>query len=289
MKTPLKNLLLLVSMLCTVHVMASNTKPLQLEGHYHMPAVSPTMEHILLAGEPGEGLYLYTVSTQEIIKISDNDASSYGYSWDQNGNQFYFLEKPEDGNMSDAVVMTYSLADQKASVNEMDIINSYLPSFQGVDENAPNQIVVYTDLDDLQIYSMDLITRETQNITQDPESQFYSAILSHDKSKIAVHRDADIMIYTLDGSAEPYVIGQGIATQWSPDDRYVLGFMDESEDGHDISGSEIYLFDTQDKKVQQVTHTPDVAEFYPVYFGENQLIYSDPINNKISTISTTQH
>ncbi len=285
MKTHSKNLQLLVSMLLCLHVGASNQNSLHIEGNYFKPVVSPNLEYILLSGDPGEGLFLYSTSTQEFKKISDNEASTYGYSWDLNGQQFYYLEKPEDANMSESVVMTYSLAEGKASPSQLDIPCTYLPSFSGVDEQSADQLVVYTDLDDLQIYSINLITRENNNITLDPESQFYEAVLSHDQSKIAVHRDADIMIFTLDGSEKPYVIGQGIATQWSADDRYILGFMDESVDGHELSGSEIYLYDTQTREAHQMTDTEEKAEMYPVFYGKDQIIYSDPLNNQISTLS----
>ncbi len=290
MKAPLKTLLLVVSTVISLNLSASDTSPLRIEGHYFRLAVSPDLEHILLGGESGDGLYLYTKSTQEIKKISDNVASNYGYSWDDNGEQFYFLEKPEDANMAESIVMTYSISDGKAHPSELDINCTYLPSFHGMDEFSENQWIVYTDLDDLQIYAMDLMTREKRNVTQDPSSEFYSAILSHDQTKVAVHRDADIMIYTLDGSAEPYVIGQGIATEWSADDRYVLGFLDESRDGHELSGSEIYLFDTQTKKAKQITSTDTKIETDPAFYGEDQIIYSDPLNKEISTISiTTQY
>ncbi len=288
MKTPFKILLCMASTLISVDSVATQNLPLKIEGHYSRPAVSPNLDYILLAGEQGEGLFLYNSGTQEIKKISDNIASSYGYSWDANGKQFYYLEKPEEANMSESVVMTYSLEDGKSSPSQMDIPCTYLPSFHGVDEQSENQIVVYTDLDDLQIYAIDLLSRETTNLTQDPESQFYSAILSHDQSKIAVHRDADIMIYTLDGSEEPYIIGQGIATQWSPDDQYLIGFRDESVDGHELSGSELYIFDLETKSAHQITSTEDRAETFPVFYGKDQILYSDPLNNVISTISLKQ-
>lgn len=277
-----------ILVLGTLQIYAQGTAkpvPLGIEGQYSNSLPSPDGSYILLSSVEKPGLFLYSKSTNQVTQISDNSASNFGYSWDDNGQYFYYIEQPEGVTKAYSNVMTYSIEKGEAYENQDDVSAVCLPSFTGLDEGAENQIVAFINFDDLQAYTIDLITREQKNITQDDSKQYYYPVLSDDKTKMAVHSGSDIYIYTLDGSEAPYAIGQGIATDWSSDGRYVLGFLDESEDGHELDGSELYLFDTKSHSVVQITDTKDIIEVYPSFYGDNQILFSDAANSQILTIT----
>ena len=240
---------------------------IEAEGFYTNPVFSPTGEFVLLTGEHLKGVYLLNLKDKSIKEISDRPGSGYGYSWDKSGESFYFKEKAEKEYFTNSKVVNYYVKDNH-SKKATEIDHNYLPSYDG-----KNQVVVYTNLSNLKIEAKDLSTSKTWTVTN-AEGQFYNAIISHDGKKIAVHNGADIFVYTIDGNSKGRKIGTGIATAWTDDDKHLIGFLDESEDGHSVSNSELYLFDVQNAKTKKITSTEVIAEMFPTIF-KDQIIFSD--------------
>jgi len=240
---------------------------IEVEGFYTNPVFSPNGEFVLLTGEHLKGVYLLNLKDKSIKEISDKPGSGYGYSWDKSGESFYFKEKAEKEYFTNSKVVNYYVKDNH-SKKATEIDHNYLPSY-----NGKNQVVVYTNLSNLKIEAKDLSTSKTWTVTN-AEGQFYNAILSHDGKKIAVHNGSDIFVYDIDGNSKGRRIGTGIATAWTDDDKHLIGFLDESEDGHSVSNSELYLFDVQNAKTKKITNTEVIAEMFPTIF-KDQIIFSD--------------
>jgi len=240
---------------------------IEVDGFYTNPVFSPNGEFVLLTGEHLKGVYLLNLKDKSVKEISDKPGSGYGYSWDKSGESFYFKEKAEKDYFTNSKVVNYYVKDNH-SKKATEIDHNYLPSYDG-----KNQVVVYTNLSNLKIEAKDLSTSKTWTVTN-AEGQFYNAILSHDGKKIAVHNGADIFVYAIDGNSKGRKIGTGIATAWTDDDKHLIGFLDESEDGHSVSNSELYLFDVQNAKTKKITNTEVIAEMFPTIF-KDQIIFSD--------------
>ena len=261
---------MLCSLLLSVSIYAQkidNFERIEVNGFYTNPVFSPTGEFVLLTGEHLKGVYLLNLKDKSVKEISDKPGSGYGYSWDKSGESFYFKEKAEKDYFRNSKVVNFYVKDNHSKkVSEID--HNYLPSY-----NGKNEVVIYTNLSNLKIEAKDLTTSKTWTVTND-EGQFYNAILSHDGKKIAVHNGADIFVYDIDGNSKGRKIGTGIATAWTDDDKQLIGFLDESEDGHTVSNSELYLFDVQNAKTKKITNTEVIAEMFPTIF-KDQIIFSD--------------
>lgn len=271
-----KNLLFSIFLLLTVKLQAqefSKPKEITLKGIFTNPVASPDGKYVLLTQEHNHGVFLLDLETNEINPISTKEGIGYGYTWDLDSQTFYFKEKGEKEYFSNSRVKAYSIKDKRAT--QIDLNHNLLPSF-----NGKNEIVVHTNPFTLQIEATNLKTQKKWSITND-EGQYYNAILSHDGKKVAVHKAADIWVYNIDGSDKGKLIGQGIATSWSTDDKYLIGFLDESLDGHSISNSEILLFDVENARTKKLTSTENQFEMFPSLFGENQVIFSDEKSGKI--------
>jgi len=240
---------------------------IEVDGFYTNPLFSPTGEFVLLTGEHMKGVYLLNLKDKSVKEISDKPGSGYAYSWDKSGESFYFKEKAENEYFTNSKVINYYVKDNH-SKKASEIAQNYLPSY-----NGKNQIVVYTNLSNLKIEAKDLTTSKTWTVTN-AEGQFYNAILSNDGKKVAVHDGADIFVYDIDGNSKGRKIGTGIATAWTDDDKHLIGFLDESEDGHSVSNSELYLFEVQNAKTKKITNTEVIAEMFPTIF-KDQIIFSD--------------
>lgn len=239
---------------------------IELDGFYTNPVFSPTGEFVLLTGEHLKGVYLLDLSNNSVKQISDKPGSGYAYSWDKSGDSFYYKERSEKEYVTNSKVINFYVKDSYSKKAEID--HNYLPSY-----NGKSEVVVYTNLSNLKIEAKDLSSSKTWIVTND-EGQFYNAILSHDATKIAVHNGADIFVYDIDGNSKGRKIGTGITTAWTDDDKHLIGFLDESEDGHTISNSELYLFDVQNARTKKITNTEVIAEMFPT-IHQDKIIFAD--------------
>lgn len=275
-----QKILLIATLAFSLHLQAqtlSTPKQLKAKGAYSNPVVSPDGKYALLTGEHLKGVFLLNLKDNSVKQISDADGSGYSYTWDADGKQFYFREKGEKDYFSDAKVVRYNIATKKRT-QLSDISSTYLPAYKGQNSD----VVVYTNLTTLKIEAKNLKTAKSWIITNE-EGQFYNALLSHDGTKVAVHKGADIYIYDIDGKTNGLKIGTGIATAWSQDDKNLIGFLDESKDGHSVSNSDLYLFDSSTEKPVKLTSTEDTIEMFPCFYGTDKVMFTDDKTGKIYT------
>lgn len=252
-----------------------------IDGFYTNPIVSPNGKFVLLSTHHYKGAFVLNLKTNEITQISDKEGSGYGYSWDNNNEMVYFKQKEAKEYFSDSKVYSYSLKDKRTTLRT-DIDINMLSSYHGIDEKATSQIVVYTNQTTLKIEAKDLISKQTWVITSE-EGQYYNALLSPDGKKVAVHKGADIYVYDVNGNGKGQRIGTGLATSWSADNQYVIGFLDTSEDGHNVTNSELYLFDTKSLMSKKVSNTEVLLEMFPSFVSKNKVLFTDDKTGGIYT------
>lgn len=243
------------------------------DGFYTNPVVSPNGKFVLVTGHHFKGAYVLNLKTNQITQISDKEGSGYGYSWDDNNETVYFKQKEQKEYFSDSKVYSYSLKDKKTTLRS-DIDSNMMSSYHGKEKNVTSQIVVYTNITTLKIEAKDLISKRSWVITSE-EGQYYNALLSPNGKKVAVHKGSDIYVYEVNGNGKGQKVGTGIATSWSADNQHVLGFLDTSEDGHNVTNSEIYLFDSKTLKSKKVTNTEVLLEMFPSFVGKNKVLFTD--------------
>lgn len=119
-------------------------------------------------------------------------------------------------------------------------------------------VIVYLDQNTRMVKAHTLGGSKQWNVTND--GQYYGLILSPDRAKIIVHKNGKVFVYASDGSGLISSLGEGIANSWSPDEKNILFFIDEITDGHSISGSELYLINSDGSQKWQLTHTLNIFE-----------------------------
>ena len=281
----MKKILLFILVISNSHSVFSQKiekmERVDVDGFYTNPIVSPNGQFALLTGHHFKGAYVLNLLTNEITQISDKDGSGYGYSWDNNNEIVYFKQKEAKEYFSDSKVYSYSLKDKNILLrNDIDI--NMMSSYHGVEKNAESQIVVYTNMTTLKIEAKDLISKKSWVITSE-DGQYYNALLSPNGQKVAVHKGADIYVYDVNRTGKGQKIGTGLATSWSADNQYLLGFLDTSEDGHNVTNSELYLFDSQTLKSKKVTNTEVLLEMFPSFISENKVLFTDDKTGAIYT------
>ncbi len=281
----MKKILLFILVMITNHSVFSQKiekmSRVDVDGFYTNPIVSPNGKFTLLTGHHFKGAYLLNLKTNEITQISDKDGSGYGYSWDNNSEMVYFKQKEAKEYYSDSKVYSYSLQTRTTTLMP-DIDINTLSSYHGVTKNATSHIVVYTNMTTLKIEAKDLISKRSWVITSE-DGQYYNALLSPDGKKVAVHNGSDIYVYDSNGTGKGQKIGTGIATSWSSDNEHLLGFLDTSEDGHNVTNSELYLFDIKTLKSRKITDTEVLLEMFPSFIGKDKVLFTDDKTGAIYT------
>lgn len=248
-------------------------RQIEVEGFYTNPLASPDGQHVLLSGHHLKGVYILDLNTNKVIQITDKEGSGYGYSWDQNSDTVYFRQKEEKDYFTNAKAFSYSISSRKTvAVPELEV--NTISSYHGKSKDETNHIVVYTNLATLKIEARDLVAKKSWVVTSE-EGQYYNALLSPDGSKVAVHKGADIYIYDIIGKGEGKKIGTGLATSWSKDGKYIIGFLDESEDGHNVSNSELYWFDIEKGTSKKLTNTEVLFEMFPSFIDNQTIIFTE--------------
>jgi tricorn protease-like protein len=281
----MKRRLLILSALASSHFIFSQSiekmNRVDVDGFYTNPVVSPNGKFALVTGHHFKGVYVLNLKSNQITQISDKEGSGYGYSWDYSNQMVYFKQKEAKEYFSDSKVYSYSLKEKKSTLRT-DIDINMLSSYHGKEKNATSQIVVYTNMTTLKIEAKDLISKKSWVITTE-EGQYYNALLSPDGKKVAVHKGSDIYVYDINGNGKGQKIGTGIATSWSADNQHLLGFLDTSEDGHNVTNSELFLFDIKTLKSKKVTNTEVLLEMFPSFISKNKVLFTDDKTGAIYT------
>jgi len=251
----------------------TKAKELKIDEFFSNPVPSPDGKYILVTGKQLNGVSIIETKTKKIIPVSIISGSGYAYSWSHDGKSIFFKAKPENGYVEDSEVFEYNIQTKKTE--KININHNFLPSY-----NGKNNIIVYTNIHTLKIEAIDLKTNKSWVVTN-TDGQFYSATLSHDGKKVALHEGSNIYVYNIDGSGLIADLGMGIATSWSLDDKYLIGYNSESEDGHEISNSDIYLFDLKKSKSVKLSNSKNLLEANPCFVSKNKIIYSDENTGEI--------
>lgn len=106
------------------------------------------------------------------------------------------------------------------------------------------------------------------------KQRYYNLLASPNGRYLAANNGSEIVLIDLKTNTES-ILGKGLHTSWHPLGNYLIGFLDESTDGHNISNSDIFLWDVNTGKQTQITNTKDIFEAYPNFKNNTSIIYSD--------------
>lgn len=262
----------------------SNIKKMTTSGNYSNAIMSPNEKFVLLTKPNFKGVYVLDIKAKKITSINNQIGSGYGYCWSNDSKKIYYKEKKENDFVKNSLVKSYDIKSKKVLVHNK-INHNYINSI--INAKDSNDIIVYTNTMTLKIEGKKLNSDKSWIITND-DGQYYNPILSNDMKKVIVHKGADIFVFNSDGTGLLKKVGTGIATGWSQDDRFIIGFLDESIDGHQVSNSDLYCFDFINGNTKKITSTENLFEMYPSFYSNgNKIIFSDDKSGKIYTADIT--
>ncbi|MBN8703677.1 MAG: PD40 domain-containing protein [Bacteroidetes bacterium] len=228
---------------------------------------SPKGDAICFSDEKMNSVYIKKInSTAKPTLAFAGNGCGYFPTWTNNGNSILMKNKKgkEFGFTTETV--EYNVL-SKRSIAKPDVLFAAIPSYAA--GTSTENTLVYIN-SKLQLIKKDASGRET---VLESDQDCYQPILSPDKKSVAVHIGSDVWIYDLANKKHPINCGQLLANSWSPDSKYLLGHIDESTNGHDISNSELYLIDTKSNSKIKLTSTKDLYEINPSWSLDGKRIY----------------
>ncbi len=242
-----------------------------------MPVWSPNGDKLLVATSHGMMLKMIDLNARNNIKeISKCRGAGFEASWSADGEKVFFRYK-ENEKQIHPEIKSISLSDGKMKSSNLHP-NGLMSASKAIKGNDP---IVFVNVENLDIEAQTKDESKCWSIT-DFDGQFYRPVLSPDKKTVIVHEKSEMYLFAADGSGLIKHLGTGLASSWSPDGKYVLAFLDESNNGHTISGSELYLIDIDAGKMTQFTHTEGVNEMWPNWSNDgSKIAYEDEISGKI--------
>ena len=98
----------------------------------------------------------------------------------------------------------------------------------------------------------------------------FDPLWSPDRSKIVYSQWDSLVVINPDGSHK-IVLGVGINPSWSPDSKKII-YQITQDDGHKITGSDLYVINVDGTEKTQLTDTPDEFEFEPSWSPDGRKI-----------------
>lgn len=235
-------------------------------GEYSMPIWSPDGSKLIVSSTHGMKLHLLDLDQQRVEQLSDVVGSGFDASWSPDGSEIYYRHRDHELQV-DPEIKSIRVSDRHLRSSKLHP-NGLLSASKA---QADKDVIVYINVETLEIEAETKDGSKSWAITKD-RAQYYRPLLSPDQKHLVVHSGSEMLLYALDGSGLIRSLGHGIASSWSPDNRHVIAFMDESQDGHHISGSELYLIDTEKGSFSTLTNTPNLYELWPSWSADGKRI-----------------
>jgi len=243
-----------------------NVKQVTSGEEYSMPIWSPDGTKLLVSSTHGMKLHLVDLTKQSVRKLSDVTGSGFDASWSPDGQQIYYRHRDNEMQVHPEI-KSISVANGQLKQSNLHP-NGLLSASKA---KRAKDVIVYINVETLAIEAMTQDGSKQWEITNDG-GQYYRPLLSPDQKQLVVHNGSEMQLYAADGSGFIRSLGTGIASSWSPDGKHVIAFMDESQDGHTISGSELYMLDVEVGGYNTLTTTPGVFELWPNWSADGKRI-----------------
>ena len=262
----MKTFKLLVVMLCSFtcaigysQSYLTNVKPITSGGDFSTPVWSPNGQKILFTNHENSTLFFVDLKKRnKVEKVKSAEGIGYLANWSADSNSIIFREKPEGGTFSNLEVKSINLVSKKEKV----LTGVHPDNTKMVTQTkSGNHLVVYINQETLKLEAKQGKTGRSWVITKE-DGQFYHPIVSPDQKYVVVHEGANMYSYPISGKGQRKHLGIGLASSWLPDSSGIVTFEDESEDGHDVSASELFYISAKSSKKIQLTATPNTIEMW---------------------------
>ncbi|RFC55540.1 hypothetical protein [Brumimicrobium aurantiacum] len=217
---------------------------------------------IIYTNKAGNQLWLKNLINGEVSLLLTAKDLHNNYDWNSNCDGVIYKQKNEKYETT-----FYSLDiesnDTKALQN--------IPELTAINSFSVSDVIYFLEEENLQIKGM--IGDSVWSVTND-ELNYYNLIISPNGDKMVAHAGTNTFVIDLKTHRKK-LLCKGIFTDWHLDNEHLIGFIDESIDGHSITNSDILLCNSTTMKTTKITETDGFFEAFPSFIDQNTIGFSD--------------
>lgn len=213
-----------------------------------------------------EGVYIVDIPACKTIRAIENVRAS-AFGWSKDSRMLYFKRpKPRYGVTVMSVDVREGTVSERPEIDANTVLGALASLDEGLRLVLEQKTLKYALVDD---------RAGTSRVLTPEPGQFYNPVVSSDGKFMVVNEGSRMYLYDVVGARRIADIGQGIASSWSPNGRYVLYYMDESIDGEQISGSDLFIYSVDDGRSMQLTSSSDGYEMWACWGRGDKIAYTD--------------
>ncbi len=257
------------------------------------PRFSPDGRYVAFTTLSYDGLWVRNLQTGMLKQLTDEPAAGFGVSWSPDGTALLArVARFEDGRRENAAKVfevesgavrqlgAYRVQMPSLPAWSADASTAYVPTRTGIEsfetgltpvsgKNAGGALVVQHDV---------LVRADASGVTQAVADFDGQALLnvtpSPDGGRVAFEvLGGSLYVMNIDGSGLTS-LGRGEHPSWSPDGAWIA-FMQTEDDGHDMTGADLYAVRADGSARVQLTRTPDTFELFPTWTPDGAAIAFD--------------
>lgn len=252
---------------------------------YSSPVWSPDGQKLLFTDHHNDALYIKEIAKNgSVQKLKEGQGIGYKARWTPDSKSVVFYEKQT--TLTDSRTLIEKSIDVIGGKERILSENTSTKANRTFSVKTSPALKVYINPETLKLEAREgegepwVITKE--------EGQFYSPLLSPDGKKVIVNEGAYMYLYSIYGNEKRKNLGMGLPSSWLPDGSGILTFEDETNDGHTISGAELYYIAIANSAKTQLTNSPDKIEMWADVSPDGKRIaFADEKSGKIYVADLT--
>jgi Tol biopolymer transport system component len=259
---------------------------------WNQPLVSPSGKEIYLTNEGFNGIWQFSLETQLLKEITADPYSGFNFSLSDDGTKLVYRTTAQTGDHNSRKQQAVVLSITTGSKQVLHTGNTIsIPRFSQNDVIIPEELLSRIENDEMYqrapvVLGVDegkilMMKQGVQHAVEPfPSGRYIWPSLSPDKSQIvAVDMEQGAFLCDLNGS-NVILLGKCNAPRWSRSGKWIIG-MDDRDDGHHITGSDIIAVSVDGTQRIRLTESPSLHEMYPAVSPTQNTIVTTTLDGKV--------
>lgn len=254
------------------------------EENYRMPKISPDGNYAAFTGNNNNGIYVMGFDGSGLIKISGESAAGWNMQWspssDKIATRVNFWSDDKRERTSSVIIYHLNGAEENVSGIQTDLGMPFWSSkgnslhWIGEDKSF-NSHKISEEADEIYFHRDNKLVvnkNGAESIHSPVEGEILFTGYSPDFSKAAVsYTGKGIFVFNF-STGEVFDFGMGEYPSWINNEKLVV--MDLKDDGHQITSSDILLYNYDGTLISNLTQNFDKPALYPSANKEGKIIFN---------------
>lgn len=267
---------------------------------WNSPVFSPDGKKIFLTNSDYNGIWEYSLDSKLLREITRDKHSGYDFSISDDGTRLAYRYTSMEGEPGEREQRTVEIGLKSGNRFVWNSGNSvWVPRYSGNEiidpghfpprgPRNPAQLTRPPIVFGVEQGKIVLMNKWTQrSIEPLNNGRYIWPSLSPDKTKIvAVDMERGAFVCGIDGSNVSF-LGKCNAPRWTRSGNWIIG-MDDVDDGHEITGSELIAVSADGKSRIRLTSTPSHHEMFPAVSPVDNTVISSTADGKLFLLRYTE-